>query len=149
MGEAPFARGGPRLPCKEHKLIADAALFAGGQVLLVKYLDTARYDGQAGWFLPDDVMKEPEHPDAAAHRILYEQVGVKAKKVELGFVESFAHGTWHLIFHYRSELPKKPTLRMSEKVAEAKWFPLDKLPPREDCAHHGWAHEVLEKIAPK
>ena len=135
--------------CKEHKLIADIALTSAGQVLLVKYIDTARYDGQAGWFLPDDYMREPEHPDAAAMRIMYEQVGVKTKKVELAFIESFAHEAWHLIFHYRTELVKKPNLRMGANVAEAKWFPLDKLPPRDECAHHGWAHEVLEKVAAK
>ena len=149
MSKGPLFGGDLHVPCKEHKLVTDVALFSGGQVLLVKYLDTARYDGQAGWFLPDDTMKEPEHPDAAAMRILYEQVGVKLRKVDLGFVESFAHETWHLIFHYRSELSKKPTVKMSENVAEAKWFPLDKLPAREDCAHHGWAHEVLEKLAAK
>ena len=135
--------------CKSHKLVADLALISGGQVLMVKYMDTAKYDGQAGWFLPDDTMREPEHPDAAAMRIIYEQVGVKAKKVDLGFIESFSHGMWHLIFHYRAEVAKKPTLKMGANVAEAKWFPLNALPPKEECAHHGWAHEVLEKLAAK
>jgi ADP-ribose pyrophosphatase YjhB (NUDIX family) len=137
------------MTCKSHKLVADVALTAAGQVLLVKYLDTARYDGEAGWFLPDDYMREPEHPDAAAMRIIYEQVGVKVKKVDLGLIESFSHGAWHLIFHYRADLPKKPALKMGANVSEAKWFPLDKLPPKEECAHHGWAHEVLEKLAPR
>ena len=31
-------------------------------------------------------------------------------------------------------------------MTEAKWFPVDKLPPREECAHHGWAHDIVAKL---
>lgn len=133
--------------CTSHKLIADVALIADGKVLLVKYRDTAAYDGEAGWFLPDGAMKEPEHPDSAAARILYDQAGVKARGLDLGLIESFGAGTWHLIFHYRAALAKAPRVKAGPNVARAEWFALDALPPREECAHHGWAHDVLEKIA--
>lgn len=133
--------------CTIHKLVADVLVVAEGRVLLVKYRDTKRYDGQAGWFIPDDYMKEPEHPESAAGRILYEQAGIKAKKLELALIESFGHGTWHLIFHYKAALPKAPRVKAGVNVAESKWFALGALPPREECAHDGWAHDVIEKIA--
>jgi hypothetical protein len=31
-------------------------------------------------------------------------------------------------------------------MADARWFPLDALPERDDIAHHGWALDVLESI---
>jgi hypothetical protein len=66
------------MECTVHKLIADVAVFAEGRVLLVKYRDTGRYDGQEGWFLPDDFLEHLEHPDDASRRILDEQIGVAA-----------------------------------------------------------------------
>jgi len=38
------------------KLVADVALVGGDQVLFVRYRDTSRYDGEGGWFLPDDYL---------------------------------------------------------------------------------------------
>jgi ADP-ribose pyrophosphatase YjhB (NUDIX family) len=145
---SPRERGVKLEGCTVHKLVADALAVAEGKVLLVKYKDTAGYDGQTGWFIPDDAMEEPEHPESAAGRILYEQAGIKAKKLELAMIESFGHGAWHLIFHYKAQLGEAPKVKAGAKVKEAKWFPLGALPPREDCAHHGWAHDVIEKIAP-
>ncbi len=133
--------------CTTHKLIADVLMVAEGKVLLVKYKDTKAYEGQAGWFIPDDYLKEPEHPDTAAARILYDQAGFKVAKLDLGFIESFGHGAWHLIFHYKAQLAKTPKVKPGANVAEAKWFQVGKLPPREECAHHGWAHDVIEKLA--
>src|SRR5207247_3477140 len=63
--------------CTVHKLVADIALFSGRRVLLVKYRDVARYDGQRGWFLPDDFLVHEEHPQDAAKRIAREQTGVE------------------------------------------------------------------------
>ena len=139
---APVARGSD---CT-HKLIVDALVVSKGKVLLVKYADTKPYDGQTGWFIPDDYMKEPEHPESTAARILYEQAGLKVKNVDLGLIESFAHGAWHLIFHYKIEIKDAQAVKKGKNVAEAKWFPVDKLPPREECAHHGWAHDIVAKL---
>src|SRR6266480_2869622 len=33
------------------------------------------------------------------------------------------------------------------KLAEMRWFEIDKLPPAEDFAHHGWGRAVLVKHA--
>jgi ADP-ribose pyrophosphatase YjhB (NUDIX family) len=135
--------------CDTHKLIVDTLVIAEGKVLLVKYKDTKPYEGQTGWFIPDDYMKEPDHPDTTASRVLYEQAGIKAEKIELGFIESFSHGAWHLIFHYKTEIAKAPKVKPGTNIAEARWFPIGKLPPRDECSHHGWAHDVIEKLAVK
>jgi hypothetical protein len=41
--------GGCRVDRRVHRPVADVAV--DGRVLLVRYRDTARYDGQRGWFL--------------------------------------------------------------------------------------------------
>ncbi|OGT27825.1 MAG: hypothetical protein A2Z17_00370 [Gammaproteobacteria bacterium RBG_16_66_13] len=133
--------------CRVHKLVADVSVFAGSQVLLARYRDTSGYDGEPGWFLPDDYLQHGEHPDAAAQRILKDQAGLQPVGLELGHIESFeGHGAWHLIFHYMCmlELPTPPSA--GKNVAAIEWFRLDHLPPPEEVAHGGWALEVIEAI---
>src|SRR6058998_4295066 len=81
------------MDCTVHKLVADIAVLADRQVLLVRYKDTRSYDGQQGWFLPDDYLMFVEHPDEAAARILREQVGMAAPRITLDHIESFGGGT--------------------------------------------------------
>ncbi len=137
---------GTGMECMVHKLIADVAVFADGRVLLVRYLDTSGYDGQSGWFLPDDYLTHLEHPTDAARRILKEQVGVKGPNALLTHIESFGNGAWHLTFHHRVKLDEPPPLQPSANVRDAEWFPLDGLPAPEDVAHHGWAIDVLTEM---
>ena len=132
--------------CRVHRLVADVALLFQGRVLLVKYVDTSRYDGQAGWYLPDDLLQHTEHPDRAAHRILKDQLGCRGLAVRLDHIESIEGGRWHLCFHYRSEPGLRPHLAMGENVAAAEWFPLDGLPPPEEMAHGGWARDILRRM---
>jgi ADP-ribose pyrophosphatase YjhB (NUDIX family) len=134
------------MECMVHKLIADVAAFADSRVLLVRYRDTSRYDGQSGWFLPDDYLSHLEHPTDAARRILDEQVGITVRDALLSHIESFGNGAWHLAFHHRAGLDEPPPLRPSANVRDAKWFPLDGLPDPEDVAHHGWAIDVLTEM---
>ena len=95
--------------CNVHSLICDVAVLAEGSVLMVKYEDLAKYDGEAGWFLPDDVLRELEHPTRAAARILKEQLGLEVDdEPRLGLIESLrgnnalppraevAHNGWSL-----------------------------------------------------
>jgi ADP-ribose pyrophosphatase YjhB (NUDIX family) len=128
------------------KLVADVALFAGERVLMVKYEDTSRYDGQKGWFLPDDYLEHAEHPKDAAERIVRGQAGFEPRGLSLAEIESFGNGAWHLIFHFQGWLPETTSPSQGDNVAAAEWFPLDDLPPAEDVAHHGWALEVIERI---
>jgi ADP-ribose pyrophosphatase YjhB (NUDIX family) len=139
----------PNLDCTVHKLVADIALFAEGQVLLVKYHDTRDYDGQKGWFLPDDYLTHGEHPDEAVARIAREQVGISPQEVRLRFIESFEGGpekAWHLIFHYAGQVSGTGEIASGANIAEAEWFALEDLPARSEMAHGGWAQDVLQEI---
>lgn len=127
------------------KLVADVAVVADGRVLLVRYEDVSRYDGQRGWFLPDDYLAEGEHPDAAARRILREQAGLQLEPT-LAEIESLANGTWHLIFHYRAAAAATDEVRTGANIAAAEWFLLDALPPDAEQAHEGWASNVLSRL---
>ena len=129
------------------KLVADVAVTAADQVVLVRYEDTSKYDNEQGWFLPDDYLVHGEHPDDAARRIVREQIGIAAD-VRLAEIESFADGAWHLIFHYVAAAAEAAPLARGRNVAAAEWHVLDALPPAQDVAHQGWALEVLERILP-
>ena len=135
--------------CREHRIVSDVALFVSDRVLFVRYRDTKKYDGEAGWFLPDDFMRRGEHPAEAGLRILEEQVGFTADHVALSHIESFTGGpddAWHIVFHFVAGAASEPRLRSSKSVAKAEWFPADGLPARSEVAHHGWALDVLSEI---
>jgi len=134
--------------CRVHKLVADVALFADRQVLLVRYRDARKYDGQSGWFLPDDCLAHAEHPDAAATRILQEQVGLFDRELLLNHIESFDGdgSAWHLVFHYHAELGEPFSVVPGSNVRDAEWFELEALPPRKEMAHGGWAADVLAEV---
>ena len=145
----PAVPGVNREGCRLHTLVADVALVADGKVVLVKYRDPEQYDGESGWFLPDDGLAYLEHPQAAAKRILKEQLGVgEGMKLRLGHFESFegGHGTWHMSWHYRVDCASPPDLAPGPTVGESRWFPLDGLPPRSEIAHHGWALQILRAL---
>lgn len=130
--------------CDAHKLVADVCVFADGHVLLVRYRDVTKYDGEHGWFLPDDFLGHGEHPLRAARRILTEQVAIEGRPA-LGFIESLGNGAWHLIFHHRLDLAIRPRIVPSAAVAGADWFPLDALPASKEVAHGGWALELIDR----
>jgi len=135
--------------CKVHKLVADILVLAEGRVLLVRYKDIRKYDGQEGWFLPDDYLVYAEHPLDAAKRVLREQVGLDIGGIALSYIESFGGedgGLWHLVFHHKTELDKIPRVVPLTNVRAAEWFPLDNLPDRPSVAHQGWAIDVIGEI---
>ena len=128
------------------KLVADVALVAGDHVLFVRYRDTAKYDGEAGWFLPDDFLVRPEHPDEAARRILREQAGLEDVELQLAEIEAFDGEAWHLVFHYLAAIDEPVEVAAAGNVADAKWCPLGDLPDAAETAHHGWALDVLSRV---
>ena len=134
------------MECNKHTLVAHIATLHHSSALLVKY--KVGPDDQQGWFLPNDDLHHLEHPEQAAKRILKEQVGIADATLKLVEIESFVgkNQTWHLIFDYLA-FPK--TMKVSQRgaIAEAKWFEIEKLPPTEEFAHHGWGRTVLVKHA--
>jgi len=133
--------------CRIHKLVADICLLAEGKVLLVRYRDVRKYDGETGWFLPDDYLQHLEHPDEAVRRILQDQAGVTPPPVALSHIESFeGNGFWHLIFHYKAELARAEEVPLQGNIMAAQWFPLSALPAPEEVAHGGWGLETIQKI---
>jgi ADP-ribose pyrophosphatase YjhB (NUDIX family) len=129
--------------CGVHRLVADVAILAEGRVLLVRYQDTRSYDGQSGWFLPDDFLAHLEHPSEAARRIAREQAGLDLGAADIGLVESFGNGRWHLVFHHVARLGAMPVTSAGSNVKDLAWFDLGDLPADDQLAHHGWAREVL------
>ena len=135
--------------CKVHKLVADVLVLAEGRVLLVRYNDVRKYDGQQGWFLPDDYLAYAEHPLTAAKRILQEQVSLNMSDITLSYIESFGGEEgcpWHLVFHHKTELDRIPSVTPLTNVRAIEWFPLDNFPDRPSVAHEGWAIDVIEEI---
>jgi len=130
------------------KLIVDVCVVAGDKVLMVKYGEGAGHDGQAGWFLPDDLMADFEAPDVAAVRCLAEQTGVRTTAPFLSHVESFRGNdkSWHLAFHFVVQLPKVPKLTPAAGIVETRWFDLTGLPAMRDVAHGGWARATIKEI---
>ena len=128
------------------RLVADVAVVARDHVLLVRYRDTSKYDGEEGWFLPDDFLRRLEHPDEAARRILREQAGLDATDVRLAEIESLDGDAWHLVFHYLAAIDEPVEVAAVGNVAEAKWCPLGELPEAAETAHHGWALDVLARV---
>jgi ADP-ribose pyrophosphatase YjhB (NUDIX family) len=133
-------------PCSVHTLITDVILLAEGQVLLIKYKQAEKYDNQTGWFLPNDSLSDFEHPQDCARRVLKKQLGLTHIELHLSHIESFKgnDGSWHLAFHYKAELDKKPSITPSDKIQVTEWFPVDQLPDRSEVAHHGWARVIVK-----
>jgi ADP-ribose pyrophosphatase YjhB (NUDIX family) len=128
------------------KLVADVMVLSRGEVLLVRYADSAKYDDETGWFLPDDFLRRGEHPDAAARRILADQAGIVDADPALDHVESFggeAGEAWHLVFHIRANAVLARVPFAAPALAEARWFPLSALPDRASVAHGGWALDLI------
>lgn len=132
----------------ECKLIADVTLLSEGEVLLVKYKNSEGYDFQKGWFLPDDLLKQNEHPEDAALRILEEQLGLTNVNLVLNHIESFSgkDGSWHLAFHYKAELPSAAEIRVSEMIEEFDFFNPTELPEKKELAHNGWASYTIKAV---
>lgn len=130
------------------KLIADIALFTNNEVLLLKYKDANKYDLQKGWFLPDDMLLEYEHPDEAADRIILEQLNLSNINPVLDHIESFKgkDSSWHLVFHYKAEINEQFDIVKSDEIEEFDWFDRSELPDKKEVAHNGWALYTIKTI---
>jgi ADP-ribose pyrophosphatase YjhB (NUDIX family) len=133
------------------KLVADVTILYTDKVLLVKYTDTNKYDHQAGWFLPDDLLQYNEHPEDAAFRIAREQLKMDINSPVLHHIESFTGNdkTWHMIFHFKAIMNEIPVIEISKDIQSMEWFKTNELPAKEEIAHHGWAGFTIEEILSK
>lgn len=134
------------MQCNTHNLVVQVAPLHHSSALLVKYRISP--DNQQGWFLPNDALHHLEHPEQAASRILKEQAGINDATLKLAEIESFMgnNQTWHLVFDYLA-FARTMSTTLGNSVAELRWFEIDKLPPADDFAHHGWGRNVLVKHA--
>src|SRR2546428_3597497 len=130
------------MECNTYTHVAHVAALHDSSALLVKYRIGS--DNQQGWYLPNDDLHHLEHPDQATKRILKEQAGIDDATLKLAEIESFVgnNQTWHLIFDYLA-FTRTMNTSLGKAVAELKWFEIDKLPPAEDFAHHGWGRTGL------
>jgi ADP-ribose pyrophosphatase YjhB (NUDIX family) len=128
------------------KLVADVAVFSKGKTLLAKYANAENYNGQTGWFIPDDLIAFGEALEDAAKRILKEQLGIENTEVQFCFHESFIgmDKSWHLVFHFKAEV-ENDSVKQSSDI-ETQWFAINSLPDKKDVSHHGWALYMLETI---
>lgn len=109
---------------------AVAALVRGGRILLGRRAGPP-YAGT--WDLPGGFLEAGETPEAALRRELREELGIRVGRLRLlGFYTDWygAGGIPLLAVVYRAT-PPRGTIRPSDDVAEARWFPLEALPLRE------------------
>ena len=130
-----------------HKLVADVTVVSGNETVMVRYGDLDKYDGEPGWFVPDDFLHRLEDPEDAGTRIVREQLGIEAGELDLSHVESFeGNGFWHLVFHYGAVLSSQPPIERGPMVAAAQWFRLDALPPVSEVGHEGWGLDTIRRV---
>jgi ADP-ribose pyrophosphatase YjhB (NUDIX family) len=123
-------------PCAWHTLISDIVVLEDSAVLLVQ--DAA---GGSGWRLPGGALRHGEHPEAAARRLLREQVGVSPENVDLVEVESVPGDNWHLYFHFRTDLDRRP--QPGPAIGGLRLFQLEHLP---ETMHGPWEREVIYRV---
>lgn len=80
------------------------------------------------------------------HKLVADVALLAERRVLLVRYRDTTRYAWHLIFHYRSEIGRAQSPVLAGNTADARWFPLDALPDRDDVAHQGWALDVLESI---
>ena len=127
------------------KLIATAALMSGDGVAYVHFDKSP--DSEAGWFLPNDLLKNLEGPYAAARRIAKEQAGVDVKDLHLVDVDSFVgnDGTWHIAFHFRGDIANRALAKAGQGIPRMQWFSVNALPPESQVAHKGWYNGIVQR----
>ncbi len=125
--------------CGVHSLAADVVVLADSAVLLVR--PAAPPDGAAGWRLVGDRMRFGEAPQAAARRALREQVGLDPDELVLVEVESQVAEVWRLVFHFRCETDRPPSL--GPEISEARFFQVEHLPP---LARGAWERDVIFRV---
>ncbi len=102
-----------------------AVITFGNDVLLIR-----NAYGRRNWTFPAGGVKAREDQEKALKREVMEEVGIDLKKAV--FVGSFVSSKEYKkdnIFAYISRVENRNVEKDDFEIAEAKWFPLDKMPP--------------------
>jgi hypothetical protein len=135
------------LECRAASLIADVALIAEDSVLLVRYKDVEQYDGETGWFLPDDEMHAwSTQVERRCGSRRNRSAWISRPPVWGWSNRSRGTAGPGICRSTTRPVPAIPELEPSETILATQWFPLEELPPRSEVAHNGWALTVLQKI---
>jgi len=102
-----------------------AIIKKGSKLLLEKRLKPEFSAGK--WVIPGAVINYGEDPLAGVKRVLKNQLGADAGKVELIDVQSYGDKHWDICFVYKVEIQKVGTL--SQDVEKTDYFELRNLPP--------------------
>ncbi|MGI0091731.1 MAG: NUDIX domain-containing protein [Nitrososphaerales archaeon] len=94
-------------------------------VLLTKRLKPEFNKGK--WTVPGVVIGYGEHPEAAAKRLVKEQLGSEPRNMKLVEIQSFGDKHWDLCFVYEASIDGVG--KVSEDIEHADYFDFAKLPP--------------------
>ncbi len=92
--------------------------------------------GYRKWNLPGGGIKKNENKATAAKREAKEEVGIKLKDVKPA--GSFLNNKEYIkdtVFIYLSSVENKNIKTDKKEIQEAAWFPLKKLPPKDECTN--------------
>lgn len=103
-----------------------------GKILLVR---RAVYPRKGWWDVPGGFVEQSEHPDHAVVRELREELGVTVRRfsplgmlVDTYYVENGPNSKVLNIYYRVASFTGK--LKPHDDISEARWFPLDRLPPQ-------------------
>ncbi|HUI00600.1 MAG TPA: NUDIX hydrolase [Nitrososphaerales archaeon] len=97
----------------------------GGKMVLVRRTKPERWAGK--WCIPGAVLYYGEDPAAGAKRLVMEQLGAAAKKVQLADVQSYGDRHWDICFVYDVEIDGLG--KLGADFEKADYFDPGKLPP--------------------
>lgn len=121
------------------QLLADIVVLDDSAVLLVQPAEPS--DGREGWRLPGESLRQGEHPEACARRVLKDELGMEPDVVSLADVESLDNESWRVIFHYRCDADRRP--EPAPSIREVRFFQLEHLP---QMAYGSWVRDVVYRV---
>jgi len=103
--------------------------------------------GRQGWTFPGGMLGRHESPDLGAQREVQEEVGITLQTVQhLGqFSGRLAH-RYDTVHVFLASVPSASVTLDPGEIAEARWYPLDALPPLSTYAQR--AMQIWQRSSP-